>query len=295
MDRPGNVLRGIAAKGRRIQADIIAIKRSKQGIDANADLVVEGLDILFDLSGHKRTAARLARRYGRASADSRIITLESEARAWESEAKDALRNMTVLQNGIPGKPNSDRLLRGFSTATRLQRTENRLSRGILYLEDLSERSVAYNDELTGMRKAVSAIGDSEKEKAPSEMEDRLALLAKNLEGFPTVQEAVQGALRTYGARGDDWARQTLGSMRNALESLVKLLSGEDDWSNGLVKLMPSQSRRAPIKVAYAFVSNLGPHNKEIPVLNDVDYGIGLVERAIRYVIEASGPKHTQQR
>jgi hypothetical protein len=161
VDRPGDILRGIAAKGRRIQADLIAVRRSKKGIDDSAGIAVDALDILFDLSGHKRTSAKLARRIGHASADSRIQSLESETEAWISEAKEALRNMSVLQKGIPERPNSDRLVRSFSASVNLQRPENRLSHGILFLEGLSSRSIAYNDELPGMRKAFSTFASGD--------------------------------------------------------------------------------------------------------------------------------------
>jgi hypothetical protein len=287
---PSDILRSIVAKGRRIQADIIAAKESKRGISTNAGLAVDAVNILFDLSGHKRTATRLAKKYGHASADSRIHALELEVSGWSSEAKDALRNITVLQDGIPDRPNSERLLRGFSKSMSLVRPEDRLARGILYLENLAESNIAYNNDLPGMRKAVGAMEDMDKHVIPTETEARLALLARNLEGFPNVRVAVRGALSAYEKKSDDWARQTLGSMRNALESLVKTLSGEGDWSRGLLKLIPSSSKRKPIREAYDFVSGIGTHNQDIPDQHDVELGIGLTERAIIYIIDDSKPR-----
>ena len=43
-------------------------------------------------------------------------------------------------------------------------------------------------------------------------------------------------------------------------------------------------------MAYDFVSNVGTHNKDLPDPHDVDFGIGLIERSIKYVIDASSPR-----
>lgn len=285
MDQPSDVLRQHAARGRKIHADLLVARQSKKAVDSNVALGVDALDFFLDLSGKKHLAGRLGRTLGHSSVDKTIGELERMADSWIAESKGILGKISVQRRGIPSGSNSSDLIRSLSAQMRFARPETRLSHGIAYLEDLAGSNVLFNKDLEEMRRTV-AIVEKSSPSLPTEVETGLSKVRDLMSAFPPEVEAISGAIAAYKAKGPDWGRQTLDSLRNVLENLVRRLSGESEWSKGLEKVVPSEVSRKSIRATYNLLSVRGVHADEIPGEEDINFSIGLAQHAIKYLIES---------
>jgi hypothetical protein len=289
MGQPSDVLRQHAAMGRKLHSDLLVARQSRRSADSNVALGVDALDFFFDLSGRKRLARGLGKSLVRSSVDGTIRELESKTDGWIAESKVILGRISVLRRGIPSKPNSQELVCSFSAQMRFAKPETRLSHGISYLENLAESKLILNDEIEQTRNAVTAVQQLPLS-PPTGIESGLNELQDLVSPFPAVAEAVAGAVSVYQRRNPDWGRQAVGSMRNALETLIKILSGESDWRTGLEKIMTSNSARKQIHVTYAMLSARGVHSEEVPTEDDVLFCIRLTQEEIKYIIKCYASK-----
>ena len=286
MAQPSDLLRELAAHGRRIQADLLVAKQSKKSVNTNVAVGVEALDIFFDISGRKKLASRIGKNLVHSSANSRIEALQKEAEHWVSDAKAALKNFSVARNGVPRAPNSDQLVRSFFGVTKYSKPETRLSHGIAYLEDLANSSLFLNEELEDLRRAVEII-DKSAPSVPDEIQVGFKEMLTLVAPFRSEHEAISGAFATYKAKGPDWQRQTLDSLRNALENLVSRFSGESMWTVGLAKIISSDVEQKPIKDAYNLLSARGTHAEDVPSEHVVAFSIGLTQKAMKYIVDCN--------
>lgn len=108
--------------------------------------------------------------------------------------------------------------------------------------------------------------------------------AKNLlRGYHSVLESILGAIERLEHGGFDANRQCLASCRNALENLVKEISGENNWQKGLKKIVTSKTRRETIKVTHQFLSAYGAHGKDTKH-EDAKSGVYQTISAIRIIL-----------
>ena len=70
-----------------------------------------------------------------------------------------------------------------------------------------------------------------------------------------------------------------------METLVKGLSGENDWRVGLSKLIPSKSAREPILVTYSMLCAKGPHSEDVPTEDEVLFCVRLTQEEIRHILK----------
>jgi hypothetical protein len=289
MVQPSDLLRQHAAQGRKIRSDLLVAKQSKKSADSTVATGVDALDFFFDLSGKKKLAKGLGKRLMHSSADRNLSELWGKADGWISDSKAILKRISVLRRGIPTKPNSDALVRSFSAQMKYAQPEVRLSHGIQYLENLAESSLIFNDEIEETRKAVATVRQFAP-LPPTGIESGLTELLDLVSPFPPVAEALAGAISVYQQKGPDWGRQALGSMRNALETLVKRLSGESDWRLGLEKIVSSETARKQFHQTYAMLCARGVHAEKIPPENDVLFSIRLTQEEIKYLINCQAGK-----
>lgn len=105
-----------------------------------------------------------------------------------------------------------------------------------------------------------------------------------LEGFPSEQSSIKGALNAYLTRAPDFGRQALNSLRNALENLAKRLSGRGDWQAGLDQLLQSETRKKTIKAAHMFLSGFGAHGASEPTESDLEHGFRMTFSALQFLL-----------
>lgn len=115
-------------------------------------------------------------------------------------------------------------------------------------------------------------------------EDRHQMFAL-LEAYPAENEALKGAIERYSDGGTDAFRQCLDSCRNAIESLVKKLSGSTDWKSGLSKIISSKNGQDTVKQIYSFLSARGVHGETIPSQEDTELGLKLSEDCMLWVLQ----------
>ena len=106
-----------------------------------------------------------------------------------------------------------------------------------------------------------------------------------LEQFPSENEALKGAIERYGNGGTDAFRQCLDSCRNAIESLLKKLTGETDWKTGLSKIISSKNGQDTVKQIYSFLSARGVHGETIPAQEDTELGLKLTEDCMLWILK----------
>jgi len=121
---------------------------------------------------------------------------------------------------------------------------------------------------------------------PDALEIEASAILQMLAPFPAEKEAVEGALSVYKSGGPDHGRQALGSLRNALENLVKRLSGETEWSLGLAKLIASETRRKTVRQVHSYLSAYGTHGPVQPSAGDTKSGFLLAFAGMRTLLES---------
>lgn len=294
MPEPSDELRQLAAQGRQLRAQYVSLVESRRTSSSKVSLGVGLLDAFFDLSGYKRAATHFGRLMSEDSSSKQEASLLSQYESWANGARNALRGMSVVRGrSVPRNPNSDDILRRFGRTRAFSRLDTKLSHGIEFLETLSDQHLVRNEDLASMRTSRQRIahpGPPRKilQTAPVDsLEAEAQQVIAALGGFPDEREAVRGALEAHRRRGPDHGRQALSSMRNALENLVRRLSGETDWSAGMLKLMPSETRRRTVRQVHSYLSAYGIHGATLPSDGDVRMGLMLTLAAIRSLLASS--------
>ncbi len=109
-------------------------------------------------------------------------------------------------------------------------------------------------------------------------------LRQQLVGHPKVTNMIEGAIDAYSSKGADANRQSLASCRSALELLVKEVTGESQWREGLAHLVEG-SRKKLISSTYGFLSGYGSHPGGNPIRKDVAYGIRMTIACCIWLLE----------
>ena len=284
VEQPSDILRQQGAKGRRILSEYKIAMKSKGNIESNVSLGVSALDLFVDLSDYKSNLKRIGKVVGHNRVDTQMLMIEEQASQWVKESSNALDMISVTKGRImPLSSNSDGIAARFRKTQEYQKLDTRLKHGIKFLENLANERLIWNSELDKVRGAQEKVEES-RYTPPSSIEDGLSSLIKILKPFESEYLAIQGALAVKRTKTPDWQRQALNSCRNAVENTVKRLSGESEWSKGLEKLVLSKTRRDTIRQVHSYLSAYGTHGGTIPSDADVEFGIGLTEEALRYLL-----------
>lgn len=293
MTEPSDTLRELAAQGRQIHAQYEMALDRKKTAPQRAEATVEIIDYFLNLKKRKRSASRVTKAMLSNSSSEEVRAQESEFDNWKTRVRENLGNITVIAKRMPPKPNSARQLQGFAASLDYSKRLTQLQHAVAFLEKLAERRLVWNSGLIALKeararkrqaRAKSRAGESIQ--APSiatEGKEIIRLLAS----FPEEKEAIAGALSTYSSKGPDYGRQCLSSCRNALENLVRRIAGESEWTVGLKKIIPSETRRRTIRHAHSFLSAYGTHGSTPTSESDIQMGMSLSFVAIRGVIQAA--------
>jgi hypothetical protein len=284
VEQPSDILRQYGAIGRRILSEYKIAVKSKRNVNNNVTLGVSALDLFVDLSNNKSNLRRIGKAVGHNQADSMILMIEDQVSQWVTQTLNTLNDISVINEQIiPTSPNSKNMSVKFERTQEYQKIDTRIQHGVKFLESLANKHLIWNNELDKMRSAQKIVSESTY-KPPSSADSGLSSLIVLLDPFDSECIAIQGALTVLRARTPDWQRQALNSCRNAIENLVKRLSGESEWSRGLEKLVPSKTRRDTIRHVHSFLSAYGTHGETIPSDTDVEFGIGLTDEVLRYIL-----------
>ena len=108
-----------------------------------------------------------------------------------------------------------------------------------------------------------------------------------LDTYPEEKQALMGAVFIYQSDSPDANRQALSSCRNALEMLIKKVSGSNNWNDGLASIIPSSQKRKTIKATFQFLSAYGVHSPSYPSDSDTEMGIEMTTTAIKWILVSS--------
>jgi hypothetical protein len=290
VSEPSDILRQLAARGRQIRASMMENTESRKSVSERVAGGVDVLDFFFDLSGYKRRARRVGKVLARDSMVRRQKELEEEYDNWVQEVRKNLGKMSQVKSSLTRRGNSAYLAKRFRKSQQYVKPTTRLAHGVMFLEDLSERRVVWNDDIPEVlpkpkrrKKRVAYEKRTGKLIGPAGVDNEL--LVSLLSGHPSELEAIQGAIAVFNAGTPDSGRQALNSCRNAVENLVKRLSGETNWAIGLAKLVPSETRRKTIRQVYSYLSAYGTHGIANPSKTDVELGIRMTVAAVQSILE----------
>ena len=283
---PSDTLRQLAARGREIRAKLIAISESKKNSNANVSVGVDILDAFFDLSGHKRTATGLGKRLMSNSIKARETEITQEYDGWKSSVDSLLANYVLTVSEIHSTKSKLTLKEQFDKTQTYTKLETNLRKGIVFLEEVADKGLIV--------KHIEHVSKEHKQElqVPDYFDNSLGVNARNilsrLNAYPVVQKAIEGAFSVVASHGPDYERQAMSSCRSAIESVVREISGEGDWSVGLTKIVKHETDRKTVRMAYSYLSGFGTHSVNVPSQDNVQIGITLSMAAINIVLTASG-------
>lgn len=287
MRKPQDNLRWFVDRGKQLQVEASNIAAKARLSQYKVQTGVGLLDHVFDLGGHKRLAASAGKYIVFNGLIERSRALSISFEQWYSEVLSQLRTISVARKNVMPRGNSSSLTARFAKAKMNKRLDTRIIKAVGILEAILEEELVYNDdirELLGNRRReaeeeakrasreqlldLSTLGIETDFAMPRTLED----IHQKLVGHPKVAKIIEGAIDAYSSRGADSNRQSLASCRSALELLVREVTGESRWREGLGSIAEG-SRKKLISSAYAFLSGYGSHPGGEPVKADVEYGI----------------------
>lgn len=282
---PSDKLRQFAAWGREMRAKFIAISESKKNSGSNVRVGVDILDVFLDLSGHKRTATGLGGRLMSNSIKARESEVTQEYLGWKSSVDSLLSTYVLAGSEMHNTINKLNLKEQFGKTQTNAKVETNLRKGIIYLEGIADKglTVKYSKPISKQHKQDLQV--------PDYFDNSVGVNAKNLlsklKAHPSVKKSIEGAFSVVASHGPDYERQAMNSCRSAIESIVREISGEGDWSTGLTKIIKHETERKTVRMAYNYLSGFGTHSVNVPSPDNVQIGITLSLAAINIVLTAS--------
>ena len=198
---------------------------------------------------------------------------------WLYSITDFLKNVSKETKNLNGKGNSSTLISKFNSAKSAVRFDIKIRRGMKSLEQLKNYQLIYNKDIKIQQK------ESPSKRAPNSKYYHFQREVKFLlKDHPSALNAFLGAVERLEKRGIDANRQALFSCRNSLEILVRSISNEHKWSEGIKKVIKSSTKIKTAKTTYGFLCGYGVHSKIEPTINDVKSGIEQTLSVIRFII-----------
>ena len=78
-------------------------------------------------------------------------------------------------------------------------------------------------------------------------------------GIPSVQDPLEGALRSLERESPEDYRQGLNSLRVALDALIESVTGKGDWKEGVASLVSVEEERKVVSAAHHYLSRASHH------------------------------------
>ena len=192
-------------------------------------------------------------------------------------------------------------------------------KNILNLIEISKKSLDNHLFILGYRFEIDNIGQSldffDVNIFRIDIDDNRNVLRNQLHNqlerdYPDIYISLRGAYERYSQMGTDYERQTLGSCRVALESLVKKISKREEWREGLRTILLGSVDQITLGKSkdfekylrglnnisddvatylliiqlYHFFSKKQAHSSSIPKKEEAELGLQLTEDIIMYLI-----------
>ena len=211
-----------------------------------------------------------------------LESLNREYQEWYNQIIDFVKTISIDKRTLNQAGNSQVLINKFNRPKNMKALDKKIKYTIIPLESIKEMKLLYNENIPN-------ILVKRKVKRKLEKKSKYYITAKpilsQLRNYPEVKEAIKGAIERLEHNGSDYTRQCLGSCRNALETLVKQMSGQNEWTEGLSKLIPSRTNQNVVKGAYSYLCKYGPHSLKIPTHIESDNGFNLTMSAIAIILQ----------
>lgn len=226
------------------------------------------------LAGHIFGGSRIAKQAGRHLASgwmsAQLRALEGHYDSWFQRASATLEGISVAQKSLALRGNSSKLVSGFQQTRRPSQVRTRLSRGITFLERLSNGPLVYNSNIPELIKTRQAEAADEKRRqrelrlfdlpatAPGIDSLRLpsrAELHRVLAAWPEERTMMESAIDACVGEAPDRFRHSAISARAALESVGVKATGQNEWKPALRTTAPEEVMQL-ISGTYRLLSSL---------------------------------------
>ena len=199
---------------------------------------------------------------------------------WLTSITVFLKDVSKVTGSLSKRGNSSTLIRTFNQAKDAVKPDTKLRKGLAAIDRLKANDLIFNRD----------IPEYLREQKVTEVTERHTWtrdFTKLLQDHNPERIALLGAIESFEARGMDANRQCLSSCRNCIETLVKKLSGNNNWSEGLTPIVASEQKRKIIRTTYAYLSNHGIHGDQIPSDADTRAGIEQTLAAVRLILTST--------
>lgn len=252
---------------------------------------------------HARTASRVAFDL-QASADMQRLGHHIESSA--SHVISLLKTISVRKPSLTRRGNSHLLVRKVAKATRAVKIETRIRNVAHALDDICAMDLIYNHDIPAYHDELA------REKALKRRREREAMLLSDPRGFadvgmapvndrraievelkahPEVVKTLHGSLDALTGDSKDGPRQASASARNALERLVRDLTGEERVKDGLRRLLGEAQAKVVAKAydaASAALHGAAPTRK----VAEFNFRVVLASCIVMVHAAAQGPGRT---
>lgn len=289
MEDPDSRIQQFILQGHELLETTQNALASTKNIPQKVDAGVALLDYAFDLTGHKRKAKSIGTLLMENQARKQVDQSEELYIQWSSQVNDFLSTLSIINSRLSKKGNSQVIVSSFSNTMKYVKTATKLKHGIAFLESLRHKEVIYNEDINEYLKnkreqeKVKKQAEMIMESAPKPMSIGNDLW-EMLDEFPDEKQALMGAVFIYQSDSPDANRQALSSCRNALEMLIKKVSGNNNWNDGLVSIIPSSRKRKTIRATFQYLSAYGVHSPTYPPDSDTEMGIEMTTTAIKWIL-----------
>jgi len=205
------------------------------------------------------------------------VNCARQADQWLNEITTSLSSISRKNSSLTMKGNSQTLVKKFNYAKKGAQAKTKINRGLKALDELKQLDLIYNKDIGNL------LQEKKLKNTPSDQYNQYAIDAKILlRDYPSELEAFLGAIERLEQGGLDANRQCLSSCRNCIESLVKRIAQR--WPDGLISIIPSNTKRKIVKQTYQFLSAFGVHGSETPTDNDAKSGLEQTLSSIRLIL-----------
>jgi hypothetical protein len=147
MRNPRDNLQTLIHRGKQLQDESHKIAAEAKLSGPKVQVGVGLLDLVFDMSGHKRRASSAGKYLVLKGLIASSQALSVSFDQWFSEVLSQLRMISVAKKNITPRGNSSMLTARFAKAKASKRLDTKIAKAIGVLEAVSEEELVCNDEI----------------------------------------------------------------------------------------------------------------------------------------------------
>jgi hypothetical protein len=206
--------------------------------------------------------------------------------SWADRAVHVLGMVSVADQRLKTAGNSQQQIERFSRSRSAAKVENRIRRGVAYLETLAGQELVLNGEIPMLLKKRQVEQTIEKRRraelklldipefAPGIDALRFpnrAALHQQLADYPEERKMIEGAMDAFLGDSQDRFRHAASGARSALESMGRRTTSSSEWKKEIERRANKETAKM-FNAAYQFLSSL-THPGRAPTKGSTELGL----------------------